>query len=253
MRSITYTSMEIQLKLFLVSSIMSIVKIQVTAKVFSVGSVPDSVKRSSFTRFYDKTLGTIQACVDNLQKPGDECVVQPGRYHENVTIMNKHGTKEDPIIIRGDPSGTTTVDGTIPLHPTKWEKFAEGAYKTVLKQDIWQLFIDGEMMTNARWPNALWSDKSIFDSQNWAHSSTQSTRGLMIDGGGSHKLAESGLDATGAMAVLNVGSFCTFTRRVLKHQIGKSLPGSGRLEKGKKLSPQRLLGLLLGTGEKIGQ
>ena len=224
MRSIT--SMEIQLKLFLVSSIMSILIIQVAAKVFSVGSVPDSVKRSSFTRFYDKTLGTIQACVDNLQKPGDECVIQPGRYHENVTIMNKHGTKEDPIIIRGDPSGTTTVDGTIPLNPTKWEKFAKGAYKTVLKQDIWQLFIDGEMMTNARWPNALWSDKTIFDSQNWAHSSTQSTRGLMIDGGGIHKLAESGLDATGAMAVLNVGSFCTFTRRVLKHQIGKFLPGS---------------------------
>ena len=251
MRSIT--SMEIQLKLFLVSNIMSILIIQVTAKVFSVGSVPDSVKRSSFTRFYDKTLGTIQACVDNLQKPGDECVIQPGRYHENVTIMNKHGTKEDPIIIRGDPSGTTTVDGTIPLNPTKWEKFAKGAYKTVLKQHIWQLFIDGEMMTNARWPNALWSDKSIFDSQNWAHSSTQSTRGLMIDGGGSHKLAESGLDATGSMAVLNVGSFCTFTRRVLKHQIGKFLPGSGHFETRRKLSLQRLLGLLPGTGEKIGQ
>ena len=108
-------------------------------------------------------------------------------------------------------------------------------------------------MTNARWPNALWSDKTIFDSQNWAHSSTQSSRGLMIDGGGSHKLAESGLDATGAMAVLNVGSFCTFTRRVLKHQIGKFLPGSGHFETRGILSPRRLLGPLLGTGEKIGQ
>ena len=94
----------------------------------------------------------------------------------------------------------------------------------MIAQDVSQLFIDGEMMTNARWPNSLWSDKSIFDSKNWAHSSLRSTRGVMIDEGKRHpKLAESGFDAKGAMAVLNVGSFCTFTRQVIEHGKGMCL------------------------------
>ena len=209
------------LKTLLLLSIVAMVTIQLSAEVFYVSSPQKSHgKRSSFTRLFDKTLGTIQECIDNLQKPGDECVIKPGSYHENVTITGKHGTRDNPIIIRGDPSGKTKVDGTIPLNPANWVKFANGAYKAVIKQDIWQLFIDGEMMTNARWPNALRSDKMVFDSQHWAHSSRKSTRGLTIDGG-MHKLAASGLNATRAMAVLNVGSFCTFTRELLKNDIGK--------------------------------
>ena len=192
--------------LLLVLSIVAIAMVQVSAKVFYVNSPQDK----------------IQDCIDNLKEPGDECVIKPGSYHEHVTITNKHGSEGNPIIIRGAPSGKSKLDGTVALRPVdgKWQKMASGAYKAVIDQDIWQLFIDGEMMTNARWPNSLWSDKSIFDSQYWAHSSTSSTRGLMIDGG-KHKLADSGLDATDAMAVLNVGSFNTFTRKVIKHDIGR--------------------------------
>ena len=165
------------------------------------------------------TVGTIQECIDSLTAPGDECVILPGTYHESVTIANKHGTKESPIIIRGTRDNVTKLDGTVRLAPEKWEEMPNGAYKGVIDQDITQLFIDEEMMTNARWPNSLWSDKTIFESQYWGKSSENSQRGLMIDGG-EHKLADSGIDATGAMAVLNVGSFCTFTREVLSHDRG---------------------------------
>ena len=123
-------------------------------------------------------------------------------------------------MIRGDPNSLTKLDGTVPLSPTEWERMNNGAYKAFIHYDITQLFIDDEMMTNARWPNSLWSDKTIFDSQFWAKSAKNSTRGLMIDGG-KHKLADSGFNVTGAMAVLNVGSFCTFTRKVLNHGKGQ--------------------------------
>ena len=74
-------------------------------------------------------------------------------------------------------------------------------------------------MTNARWPDALWKDRTVFDVSYWAKSSASSTRGEMFDDG-TKDLAGSRLDATGAMAILNVGSFNTFTARVERH-----LPG----------------------------
>jgi len=72
-------------------------------------------------------------------------------------------------------------------------------------------------MTNARWPNALWSDKSVFNNTFWAKSDITSTRGTMVDNG-SADLAASGLNMTGAMAVLNIGSYNTFAKQVLWHE-----------------------------------
>ena len=163
---------------------------------------------------------TIQSCVDMLREPGDECVIPGGRYHEHVTITNKHGTPDKPIIIRGIDNEYPIIDGTVQINPKGgWVKDDSGAYKAVIDEDIWQLFIDGEMMTNARWPNALWSDKTVFLSSYWAKSSKTSTRGVMVDNG-AKDLAGSGLNATGAMAVLNIGSFNTFTAVVQSHKPG---------------------------------
>ena len=81
-----------------------------------------------------------------------------------------------------------------------------------IDQDVWQLFVDGEMMTNARWPNALWSDKK---------SDKSSKRGKMVDSG-QKDLAGSGINAEGAMAILNIGSFNTFTAAVKRHSPGQN-------------------------------
>ena len=91
---------------------------------------------------------------------------------------------------------------------------------TAIDQDIWQLFVDGKMMTNARWPNALWSDYTVFNNTYWAKSDKSSKRGIMVNKGNS--LAASGIDAKGAMAILNVGSFNTFTALVEDHQAGQN-------------------------------
>lgn len=207
-------------RLVLALGVIALLTAQVAAKVFYVSNSQNGDKRGINDIQFDETFGKIQDCIDKLEKPGDECVIQPGSYHESVTIANKRGTVESPIVIKGDPNVVTKLDGTVPLRPAKWEKMDNGAYKAVIHHDITQLFIDDQMMTNARWPNSLWSDKTIFDNKFWAKSARSSERGLMIDGG-EHKLADSGFDATGAMAVLNVGSFCTFTREVLKHGKGK--------------------------------
>ena len=207
-------------KLVVAFVVIAILTLHVAGKVFSVSNSQIGNKRTISDIQFDGTMGKIQDCIDNLKEPGDECVIQPGNYHEQVTITNKFGSEESPIVIRGDPNALTKLDGTVPLRPEKWEKMDNGAYKAVIHHDITQLFIDDEMMTNARWPNSLWSDKTIFNSKFWAKSARSSTRGLMIDGG-QHKLAESGFNVTGAMAVLNVGSFCTFTRKVLSHGKGQ--------------------------------
>lgn len=196
--------------------LVSLVCIPLLGTVYGHSNVQDTTlvqrRRPAFT--------TIQSCVDNLSEPGDECVIPGGRYHEHVTISNKHGTPDKPMVIRGLGDEYPIIDGTVQLTPEGgWVRHESGAYKAAIDQDIWQLFIDGEMMTNARWPNALWSNKSVFNSSYWAKSSDASTRGVMVDNG-LKNLAGSGLNATGAMAVLNIGSFNTFTAIVQSHRPG---------------------------------
>ena len=105
-------------------------------------------------------------------------------------------------------------------------------------KDIWQLFVQDdkgkwEMMTNARWPNAKWSDKSIFYGKNWAAVGGNwkfplSMRGIdnKYDLGtgkifnNDTSLEDSNIDMTGAMAVMNIGSFLTFVAKVKNHKKG---------------------------------
>ena len=132
---------------------------------------------------------SIQSCVDKLNGPGDVCKVPAGLYRQVVTIRGKHGTPEKPIIISGTGHGQTIIDGTVDINTDSWTRF-EGAdeivngkliekpiYHVKIEQDIWQLFIDDEMMTNARWPNALWSDKTVFNGSYWAFPSKKTKKG----------------------------------------------------------------------------
>ena len=163
----------------------------------------------------------VQKCINALKKPGDECHIRKGRYHQQkIEISGKLGSADKPIIIRGYKNEFPIIDGTVPLKPKGgWKRDSKGIYSTKIERDIWQLFVDDEMMTNARWPNALWSDKTVFLNKNWAKSAASSTRGKMVDNG-EKNLARSGFSATGAMAILNIGSFNTFTAVVKRHKRG---------------------------------
>jgi len=168
-------------------------------------------------------FASIKPCIDALTHPGDECHIRSGRYHQlEIQISGKRGTSGEPMLIRGYQNEIPVIDGTIPLTPAAgWELGEDGIYSAQIEGDVWQLFVDGEMMTNARWPDSLWSDKTIFLNKYWGKSSKNSTRGTMIDDG-EQDLAGSGLNATGAMAILNIGSFNTFTAIVKSHTIGQN-------------------------------
>ena len=126
------------------------------------------------------------------------------------------------LTIKGFQDERPKIDGTVDLvnnaNNGEWKFNSNtGVCRGKISHDVFQLFLDGEMMTNARWPDALWSDKTVFQNDYWAHSADHATRGVMIDNGHAG-LAASGLNMTGAMAVLNVGSFNTFVKEVLWHE-----------------------------------
>jgi hypothetical protein len=79
-----------------------------------------------------------------------------------------------------------------------------------------QLFCDGLMLVEARWPNMNFPEQ-LWERECWAASGTGSRYGKMVD----PKLAATGVDWTGAVAVLSVAhQFRTWTRKVLSHEKG---------------------------------
>ncbi len=167
-------------------------------------------------------LLTIQAAADSMQS-GDTCYIRQGIYHEKITISDQSGTDALPMVFSGYQGERVVIDGTKPIN-SMWLYQSGNIWKTKLDFDVWQLFVDWEEMVMARWPNAKFSDGSVWDKENhWAHGSIDDDplaygNGNMIDKPhNGTNLAESGLDITGAIAVLNVGSFKTWTRKVLSH------------------------------------
>ena len=96
----------------------------------------------------------------------------------------------------------------------------------------------------ASWPNAFFHDKSMYMApENWAHSTVggvhnvSTGEGLVVDAGrcaapsdccsacSNFSLAESGINGTGAMAVLNMWGNGVGVQRVAAHT-----PGTGRLQ-----------------------
>ena len=192
----------------------------------------------------------IQDCVDEASS-GDTCLIRPGNYHEEMAI-----TEKDNIAIRGDLDyDRPVVDGTVVLNPNNhrsgkhhlgiskqgWiEDSIDGKTVCIGEIDVvddkhpFQLFLkekEGyDMLTNARWPNALWIDRhpetgspQVFYNDYWGKSDGSSEKGRMVDKkdeDGISPLADSELDMTGAMAVLNVGSFASWHRVVTAHHAG---------------------------------
>ena len=124
----------------------------------------------------------------SVLKPGDVCTLREGRYSEEVAIMGLQGSPGSPITFRAFLGETVLFDGTVPL-VSKWDKYKDNIYKTTVETDTWQLFVDGTMQVNARWPNAFWNDFSVFDYVYWGFSDMKSTydhntgTGVMSDNG----------------------------------------------------------------------
>ena len=176
-------------------------------------------------------------CIKALTHPGAECRLRTGRYEvgaERCDVTGLHGTRDQPIVISSAGDGPVVVDGTLPIDGP-WS--SSGGFFTAPIGDhkFTQLFIDGHMQVLARFPNALWSDKSVFFAvANWLRSeepgihNLSSGVGLLRDQGpcqpgdvpgtcNTHGLATSGINATGALGVLNLYSCDTGVQSITRH------------------------------------
>ena len=176
-----------------------------------------------------KTIGKAAS----IMSAGDICYIRQGRYHETISIDNLDGTSSSPVIFTNYNNERVVIDGTIPITSSWTQIGSSNLWRTKLTQDIWQLFINWEEQVMARWPNAKFNDGTIWDNDNyWAKGTIDDdenaySNGTIIDdpytnsAGTLISLSAKGfdLDETNkeAIAILNLGSFRTWSRTVTSH------------------------------------
>lgn len=187
-------------------------------------------------------LRTIQEAVDRIEAlpdpAGSTVYIRGGSYHESVQMDNTDGTANAPITFTAYQGESVLLDGTQDIlniqaaGSSGWAPHATMAnvYQIELDTDVWQLFADDEMQIPARWPNLnpaldIWQH---WESTYWAEGRNErnfsppvDTNGTMYDA--PHDgidLAASGLDLTGAIAILNVGSFRSKNQFINTHSSG---------------------------------
>ena len=96
---------------------------------------------------------TIQRAAD-AANPGDTVLVRGGTYRETVT-PRRSGTASAPITFKPYNGERVTVSGADPV--TGWARHGGSVYKAPQSWDLGfgnnQVFVDGRMMIEARWPN----------------------------------------------------------------------------------------------------
>ena len=169
----------------------------------------------------------------SVMSSGDICYIRQGRYHETVTINNLDGASGSAIIFTNYNNERVIMDGTIPLTSAWTQVGSSNIWRTKLSSDIWQLFLDWEEQVMARWPNAKFSDNTIWDNDNyWAKGTIDDnenaySNGTIIDDPYTNSAGTSidlnaksfDLDESNkqAIAILNLGSFRTWSRLVTSH------------------------------------
>ena len=173
----------------------------------------------------DTNAGTITSPFATVNKAlsvmssGDTCIIREGHYNEQVLIDGKND-----IVIMPYMNEWVVFDGTEAVQ-SNWTIYSGNIYKTVLNKHIWQLFVDQKEMVMARWPNGNFLDKSIYNWNSWASGIVDSANGFPNGSYNGFELVDStkkdlgstGLNLTGAIGIMNVGSFKTFNREIISH------------------------------------
>eukprot|EP00659_Diplonema_papillatum_P009609 gene9609-14923_t len=151
---------------------------------------------------------SVQACVDSATA-GDTCTVSAGMYKETVVVRNG-------VELKGLPGATLVGSEAL---PDNWELWKGQIYRQMVPQEfrfrIVQAFVDGNHMTEARWPNAVMAD--YLNASSWATEKSGSVYGMLVD----PDLAATNIDWTGAIATLNTDiRVYTYTRTVQNYTLG---------------------------------
>lgn len=181
----------------------------------------------------DENNGTISSPFKTISKgikalrSGDILYVREGVYHETAKINSKRGSKDAPIVIKNYQNEKVLIDGSQSIEElttSDWVQHKDNIYKIQLNTDITQVFVDRVWMMAARWPNARFDKGEGWDQKKtWAQGNENLSGKTVLydDPQNGHNLAATGIDVTGAMAVMNTGKFVSCCRLVESHEAGQ--------------------------------
>lgn len=156
----------------------------------------------------DKPFATVQKAADTMHS-GDVCWIRGGTYRETISVK---GEAKNNIAFQSLPGEVVIISGT-ELVEGEWQQHKDSIYVIDVDQPVRQVFVDGAMMTYARWPNATFKDR--WTPRVWR--ANESLRGTVSDA----ELAKSGIDWTGAVLTLNtLPSWNKYTAIVERHGKG---------------------------------
>jgi len=161
-----------------------------------------------------RPFASIQKAADKMSA-GDTCVIRAGTYRQAVVLDDISGQPGKPIRFRAAKGERVVLDGTEPIQG-RWSPYTNAIYKAPLdEEDVSQLFVDGRMQIEARWPNIEFGD--LLKRERWAKAGPGSCYGTMVDS----NLATTAIDWTGALATLNVAhQWSTWWTFVASHEKG---------------------------------
>lgn len=139
-----------------------------------------------------------------LMVAGDTCFVHEGVYRESVRPAAS-GTAEQPIRFRAYPDDKPLVAGT-DIVTGDWQEGANGVYTIDMPGPVVQLFADGVLLHEARWPNATGNELSAMPRATTSSGTTTSIDDPTLPD----------VDWTGALLYLTSGEeWVTYTRTVV--------------------------------------
>ena len=100
-------------------------------------------------------FATVQHGVNQLLA-GDTLTLRAGNYHENVTVASS-GTASAPITIAAYPGETAALIGAQNVNGP-WTIYNGSIYSTPWPTQPMQVFSDGHLLNEARWPNSAIED-----------------------------------------------------------------------------------------------
>ncbi|MBV5314615.1 MAG: carbohydrate-binding protein [Prolixibacteraceae bacterium] len=102
-----------------------------------------------------------------LIQAGDRCLIRGGVYRETVVLVN-NGTKSNPISFANYPNEQVIITGTDSVK--NWVNLGKGSWKAAYNNSVSQVFINGALGIEARYPNL---QLSIYDKLSWAEVTTE--------------------------------------------------------------------------------
>ncbi len=176
----------------------------------------------SNTGSIDQPFATVQQAVD-LAKPGTRIFLREGRYHQRIDLSGVAGEAGAPVVIQSYAGEDVVLDNTFAV-TSAWSRDRGEVYQTRVLEDVTQLFIDGKLMTLARFPNAL-----AFSDEVWRFKVSRrmktgdSKRGIVKDNpreGANETIADANVDFSGCVAVMNFGDHVSASGVVYDHSAG---------------------------------